>query len=60
MSILSSISSGLEFWSGNHTSMNEKPESKDLKNIKFVCEISNNRENDLLGKSLYKTLESCW
>ena len=60
MSILSSISSGLELWSGNHTSMNEKPESKDLKNIKFVCEISNNRENDLLGKSLYKTLESCW
>ena len=34
MFILSSLSSGLEFWSLNHTSIYESPESKVFKNIK--------------------------
>ena len=36
MSILSSISSGLEFWSVNHTSICESSELKGFKNIKFL------------------------
>ena len=58
--ILSSISSGLEFWSVNHTSIYENSESKVFKNIKCLGEISNNWLNDLWGKNVYKTLESCW
>ena len=38
--ILSSISSDLEFWSVNHTSIYEKSESRVLKNIKFLGEVS--------------------
>ena len=60
MFILSSISSGLEFWSVNHTSIYENSELKVFKNIKFLGEISNNWSNDLLGTNVYKTLESCW
>ena len=41
MFILSSISSGLEFWSVYHTSMYEKSKLEIFKNIKFVGEISN-------------------
>ena len=55
MLILSSISSGLEFWSVNHTSIYENSESKVFKNIKFLVEIPNNWPNDLLGKNAYKT-----
>ena len=40
--ILSSISSGLEFWSINHTSMYENSWSKVFKNIKFLGRICNN------------------
>ena len=58
--ILSSISSGLEFWLVNHTSLYEIYESKVFKNITFLGEISNNWPNDLLGTNVYKTLESCW
>ena len=47
MSILSSISSGLEFWSSNHTSIYENYESKVFKNIKCLGEISNNWPNYL-------------
>ena len=36
MFILSSISSGLEFWSVNHTSIYENSELKVFKNIKFL------------------------
>ena len=50
MFILSSISSGLEFWSVNHASIYENSESKNL---------FNNWPNDLLGTDTYKTLESC-
>ena len=60
MFILSSISSGLEFWPVNHTSIYENSESKVFENIKFMGEISNNCPNDLLGTNVYKTLEFCW
>ena len=60
MYILSAISKGLEFWSVNHTSIYENSESKVFKNIQFLCEISNNWPNDLLGINVYKTIEFCW
>ena len=60
MFILSSVSSGLELWSVNHTSIYEDPESKVFKNIKCLGEISNNWPSDLLATNIYKTLESCW
>ena len=60
MFILSSISSGLEFWSVNQTSIYENFELKVLKNMKFFGEISSNWRNYLLGANVYKTLESCW
>ena len=59
MFILSSISSGLEFWPVNHTSVYENSESKVFENIKFMGEISNNCPNDLLGTNVYETLEFC-
>ena len=59
MFILSSISSGLEFWSVNQTSIYQNSELKLFKNIKFLGEPSNNWPNDLLGTNLYKTLEFC-
>ena len=59
MFILSSISSGLEFWPVNHTSIYENSESKVFENIKFMGEISNNCPNDLLGTNVYKTPEFC-
>ena len=60
MFILSSISSGLEFWSVNYTSIYENSELKVFKNIKFLGELFNNWPNDLLGTNVYKFLESCW
>ena len=42
MFTLSSISSGLKFWSVNHTSRYEDSKLKVLKNIKLSGEISNN------------------
>ena len=60
MFILFSIPSGLKFWSGNHTSMNENSELNVFKNIKFLEEISSNWPNDLLGINVCKTYESCW
>ena len=57
MLILSSISSGLEFWSENHTYIKVANQNL-LKNIKFLGEISNNLSNDLLEANAYKTLES--
>ena len=53
MFIVSSISSGLEFWSVNHTSIYENSE------FKLLGEIFNNWPNNLLGKNVYKTFESC-
>ena len=60
MFTLSSISSGLEFWSVNHTSIHDNSELKVFKNIKFLSEVSNNWPNDLFRMKVYKTLESCW
>ena len=57
MFFLSSISSGLGFWSLKHTLMYENSELKVFKNIKVFGEISNNWPNDLL---VYKILESFW
>ena len=42
MFILSSITSGLEFKSVNHTSIYENLELKFFKNIRFLGEITNN------------------
>ena len=42
MFILSSISSGLEFLSVNHTAIYKNSELNVLKNIKFLGEISDN------------------
>ena len=60
MFVLSSISSGFEFWSLNHTSVYRNSELNVFKNIKLLDEISNNYPNDLSGTNVYKTLESCW
>ena len=57
MFIFSSISSGLEFWSVNHTSIYDNSESNVFKNINFLGEISTNWPNDLLGINVYKTTE---
>ena len=51
--ILSFISSGLEFWSVNHTSIYENSDSIVLRNIKYLAEISNNRPYNLLGTNVY-------
>ena len=59
MFILSSIASGLEFWSVYHTLIYENSELKVFKNINFLGEISNNWPNDLLGTNVFKTFESC-
>ena len=40
MFILSSISSGLEIWSANHTSIYENSKLNIFKNMKFLGEIS--------------------
>ena len=58
MFILSSISSGLIFWSVNNIWMYENCELKVFKNIKVLAEISSNWLNDLLEINLNKTLES--
>ena len=42
MVTLSSVYSGLELWSLNHTSIYENSELKAFKNIKFWGEISSN------------------
>ena len=60
MFVLSSISSSLEFWSVNYTSIYENSALKVFKNIKFLGELSNNLPNDLLGTNFYNILESCW
>ena len=65
MFILSSVSSGLEFWSVNHISIDENSELKVFKNIIFFLGggggrgISNNWPTDLLGTNVCETLESC-
>ena len=58
MFILACVSSRLEFWFVNQTSIYENSELRFLKNIKFLCEVSSNSAKDLLGKNEYKTLKS--
>ena len=58
MVILSSTCSGLQFWSVNHTLLDENFDLKVFKNIKFLGEIFDNWTKDLSGKNLYKTFES--
>ena len=55
MFILSSISSGLEFWSVHHTSIYENSEIKAFNDINFCGEISNDWPNDLLEINVYHT-----
>ena len=58
MLTLSSISSGLAFWSVSHTSINENYELQVFeKNLGETC---NNWRNYLLGKNVCKNLEYCW
>ena len=59
MLILSSISSGLEFWLVNDISLHENSELKVFKKLKIFGEIFSNWPNDLLGTKVYKTLEFC-
>ena len=47
MFIFSSISSGLEFLSVNHTSIYENSDLKVFKNMNYFGEISSNLPNDL-------------
>ena len=54
------VSSDLEFWSVNHTSIYKNSELKVFKNIKLLGKISNNWPNHLLGTDVYKIPESCW
>ena len=57
MFVLSSISSGLEFWSVNQTPIYEKSEFKDFSKNKLLGEISDIWPNDLLGTNVYETLD---
>ena len=60
MFILSSISSGLEFWSVNYTSIYENSDVNFFKKIKLFGELSSNCLNNLLRINACKTLGSCW
>ena len=52
MLILCSISSGSKFLSVSHTSSYESLGLNVVKNIKSLCEVSNNWQNDLLRTSV--------
>ena len=54
MFILSSISSGVEFWSVNYTSIFENSELKVFMNIKFLGEICSTRF--FYKKNVYKKM----
>ena len=53
MFIISSVSSGLEYLSVNHTSIYENSKLKVFQNIKFLGERFNNWSNDLFGTNVY-------
>ena len=60
MFILSSVSSGLEFWSVNHTSIQKfLQELKVFKNMRHLGKISNNWLNVLFGRIVGQSLKSC-
>ena len=52
MFILSPISSGLEFWSVNHTPIYKNSELKVFKSTKFLGEISNNWPKNFYWKQM--------
>ena len=54
--VLSSICSGLEFRSVDHSSIYENTELKVFLKIKYLDEISNDWPNDLLGTNIYTRL----
>ena len=54
------MSSDLEFWPVNETSIYKNSKLKAFKNTKFLGDISNNWPKDILGTNVYKTHESCW
>ena len=58
--ILPSISNGLLFGSVNHTSISWNFELNTFKKLWVFGKISNKLQNGLLGKNIYKLLESCW
>ena len=60
MFILSSVSSSLDFWSVNNTSLYENSESKFFKKISVLGEVSSNWPSDWLGTNVCKTLKSYW
>ena len=64
MFILSSISSGAQFWSVNHTSIYENSELMVFKNIKILGEKSNNCKQNLtksfIRKKCIQDLEFYW
>ena len=57
---MSSVSSGLKFWSVNHTPICKNSESNVFKNVEALGEIFNNWPKNLLETNVYKTLELCW
>ena len=57
MFIFSSIFTGLDLWSINHTSIYENSESKVFLKVTFLGEISKNWLNYLLGINIYKARE---
>ena len=63
MFILFSISSGLEFWSVNHTSIQEKSESIVFNNFKLLGGISNNYQmiylEQMYARLLYRVDNHC-
>ena len=57
---MSSISSDLEIWLANRTSIYENSELKVFLKTKCSVEISNNWPNDLLGTNVYKCMQDFW
>ena len=47
------------FWSLNYTQYTKTLNSMSLEITNFFGEIADNWRNDLFGKNLYKTIESC-
>ena len=58
--ILSSICSGLEFWSVNHASICKNSELMIFYKITILGKISSNCQNNLLEINIHKTLELCY
>ena len=57
---MSSISSDLEIWLANRTSIYENSELKFFLKTKCSVEISNNWPDELLGTNVYKCIQDFW